>query len=225
MSRSIAWFALATGLVAGCGSGAAESPEGMADAAPVAGASEMVAGADWLEVYDQGVTFAAFIEAADRRRETWHGNFARAAVPDLVSERAQAIPGSWRILVVAEDWCGDSANTIPYLAKLVADVEGLDMRIVDSEVGAAVAKAHPTPDGRSATPTVVILDESGRDVGCWVERPASLQQWFLDAQGTVEDETLYDRKYAWYDWDVGNSTVSEVTDIIAAAAAGQPICG
>ncbi len=230
MSRTrpyLALVAVAVAIaVAACGSGAVESQDGATGATvsePVAATQS--SGADWSDVYAQGVTFAAFIEAADQRRETWHNNFAQAQVPEGVLERARSVPGSWQVLVVAEDWCGDSANTIPYLARLVADVDGLDMRIVTSDVGAAVAKAHPTPDGRSATPTVVLLDSSGRDVGCWVERPSSLQEWFLGAQGTVEDETLYDRKYAWYDWDVGNSTVSEITDVIAAAAAGDPICG
>lgn len=218
------FWALPAVFVLGCGAGAQEPPvesnEAPVDDAVVAAEP----GANWAGLYSDGITFDAFLADADRRVETWNDNYGNAAIPAEVLERARSIPGSWRVLAVAEDWCGDSANTIPYLAKLVEQVEGLEMRVVDSEVGRAVMAAHPTPDGRPATPTVVVLDAEGADVGCWVERPAALQDWFLEAEGTVEDEQLYDRKYAWYDWDVGNSTVREIVGVIEAAAAGTPLC-
>ena len=216
-------------LTLGCGAGAAQSPEQIAeaDASPentAALAGEPTDGSNWSTIYAEGITFEAFLDAADRRRDTWHTNYERAEVPDDVLERAAAIPGNWRVLVIAEDWCGDSANTIPYLARLMEQVDGFEMRVVNSEVGAPVAKTHLTPDGRPATPTVVILDSEGRDVGCWVERPAALQEWFLGAADQVSQEVRLERKYSWYDWDVGESTMSEVTDVIAAAAAGTTIC-
>lgn len=175
-------------------------------------------------LYDSGVTFAEFLDAADRREETWHGNFAAAEVPASLLERARAAGGSWRLLVVAEDWCGDSANTIPYVAHLADLLENVDLRIVDSEVGRAVMEAHPTPDGRAATPTVVLMDPSGSEVGCFVERPAELQTWFLEQEDQLEEDDLYDQKYQWYDDDAGAATIMEVVQMIEAAASGSYAC-
>lgn len=213
----------------GCGAGTAQAPadgnasSATSEAQPVAAVE--TSGESFEGLFQQGVTFDVFLDEADRRRDTWHGNYERARVPDALLARAQAIPGQWRVLVMAEDWCGDSANTIPYLARLLEQLDQVEMRVVNSEVGAAIGEAHQTPDGRSATPTVVVLDERGNDVGCWVERPTALQEWFL-AESTENgaDDALYDRKYAWYDWDVGQSTMAEVTDVLAGAAAGTPVC-
>lgn len=217
-------WVLPAALALGCGADAQEAPEQPSEIQAEDPTAVAAPGANWGDLYTGGITFEAFLSSADRRVETWNANYSGAAIPSEVLDRARSIPGTWRVLAVAEDWCGDSANTIPYLAKLIDEVEGFEMRVVNSTAGRAVMDAHPTPDGRGATPTVVVLDGEGNDVGCWVERPAALQDWFLAAEGTVEDEQLYERKYAWYDWDVGNSTVSEIVSVIEAAAAGTPRC-
>ncbi len=192
--------------LAGCGSAAGD----------VAIAEETEADA----LYATGLTFSEFLEAAEERRDTWHDNYAAASVAPEVLARARAAGEGWRMLVVAEDWCGDSANTIPYVARLVEQVDGLDMRIVNSDVGRAIMEAHPTPDGRPATPTVVLLDPDGHDAGCFVERPPELQTWFLEQEELLDEDTLYDRKYAWYDGDAGASTVEEVVQVLESAGNG-----
>ena len=175
-------------------------------------------------LYDAGITFSEFLDAADAREHTWNTNYSAAEVPADLLERALAIGGSWRLLVVAEDWCGDSANTIPYVAHLADLLDNLEIRIVDSEVGRPAMEAHPTPDGRAATPTVVLLDGDGQEAGCFVERPSELQTWFLEQENVLDEDTLYARKYAWYDDDRGLSTVREVVEMLEGAAAGNPVC-
>ena len=175
-------------------------------------------------LYESGVTFAEFLDAADRREETWHGNFNGAEVSSALMQRARAAGGSWRMLVVAEDWCGDSANTIPYVAHLADLLDNVELRIVDSEVGRLVMESHPTPDGRAATPTVVLLNDEGDEVGCFVERPTDLQTWFLDQEHQLEEEDLYDQKYKWYDDDAGATTLAEIVSMIEGAASGSHVC-
>lgn len=175
-------------------------------------------------LYTSGITFADFLKAADRREDTWQGNFGAAQVSDDLLERARATGGPWRMLVVAEDWCGDSANTIPYVAHLADLLDNVDLRIVNSEVGLPVMEAHPTPDGRPATPTVVLLNESGAEVGCFVERPSELQTWFLDQEDKLEEEDLYAQKYEWYDDDAGSATVAEIVAMLEGAASGDHVC-
>jgi len=171
-----------------------------------------------LALYDAGMEFAQFLDEAERRRDTWHANYEAGAPPAQLVQQARRLGDGWRLLVVAEDWCGDSANTIPYLARLVDEVPGFSMRVVRSEAGQSVMDRHPTPDGRGATPTVLILDAQGRERGAWVERPSALQSWFLNGAERLEEEDLYARKYAWYDWDKGESTVREIVELISSAA-------
>lgn len=178
----------------------------------------------WESLYRQGITFDAFMETAERRRERWVDNHAKGHVPAELLERAEAVPGEWRLLVVAEDWCSDSVNIVPYLDHLVEAVDGLEMRIVDSEIGRPVMEAHPTPDGRPSTPTIVLLNEAYDEVGCFIERPSELRDWALEHRSDMSDEEFLREKFAWYDADLGRQSMSEIIDLMEAAAAGATGC-
>lgn len=175
-------------------------------------------------LYASGQDFETFLAGARARRVMWLRHAEDAVVPADVLARAQAIPGRWRVLVVAVDSCSDSVNTIPYLARLVALVPALEMRIVLPGPGRPVMEAHRTPDRRAATPTIVILDAEGRDVGCWVERPRALQDQALAASAAGTSGEFLRNKQQWYDADAGASTVREVVQVLEAAAAGTPRC-
>lgn len=173
------------------------------------------AGPDYEAIFSKGVTFAAFLERARARRDEWRQHYNDAAVtPDLVT-RMHALPEQRRLLVVAEDWCADSASTIPYVARLVDGApERLSLRIVDATIGARVLEANPTPDGRSATPTIVVLRADGRFAGAWVERPAAVQAWFLEQQKTTMQQPLHEQLMKWYSDDAGRTTAAEIAALL-----------
>jgi hypothetical protein len=171
---------------------------------------------DYAGLYAKGRTFAEFLENARARRDEWRGNYNDATVtPDLVT-RMRALPDKRRLLVVAEDWCSDSANTVPYIVRLVDGApERLELRLIDSERGQPVMEAHRTPDGRAATPVVVILADDGRVLGAWTERPSSTQNWFLEKQKTTMQKPLHDELHDWYARDAGKTTMAEIADILS----------
>lgn len=162
--------------------------------------------------------FDRFLAAADARKAAWERTWANSLVPDDVLAAARAVPGRWRLLIIAVDACSDSVNTVPYLARLSALAPQIELRIVTPEAGRALQEAHRTPDGRAATPTVILLDGEGRDVGAWVERPAQLQAAGMAARAAGAFDSFLSGKQAWYDRDAGASTVREVVELIAAAA-------
>ena len=90
---------------------------------------------DHQSLYAQGVTFADF----PRERARAAGRMARELQRRNRQRRAHhenaSAPGAKRhLLVVAEDWCFDSLNTIPYIARLVdGGPERLDMRVMNRE--------------------------------------------------------------------------------------------
>jgi len=179
---------------------------------------------DLREVYDSGRSYSDFLDAATRRVDLWRENTERSAGidPALVA-RARAVGGTWYFLAVAIDSCSDSVSTIPHLARLVAMVEGLDMRVVDPTTGRSIMEAHPTRDGRASTPTVLLLDASFEEAGCFIERPPALKSWIL-AEGFSSAE-VYSRKMAWYEEDAGRDTVETFVEMLEAAAArSQAIC-
>ncbi len=175
--------------------------------------------ADSLDrLFERGRTYQLFLERANARRETWLENTRAATVDSAVLARARAVGGEWRLLVVAEDWCGDSANTIPYVARLVDSLPALALRIVNSTDGRWVIQRYRTPDGRAATPTIVLLNPAGDPVGCFIERPAGLRQAIAAEGRTMEVLT------EWRKQDAGRSTVLEIVELLEAAAQGNGRC-
>jgi hypothetical protein len=174
-------------------------------------------------IYEGGRSYHDFLAGATRRTELWHGNTEKSADIDAsLVERAKAIGGTWRFLAVAVDSCSDSVSTIPYLAQLVALVDGLDMRVVDSTVGREIMESHRTPDGRPATPTVLLLDDAWEEAGCFIERPPALQTWILE-EGFSSDD-VFPNKMAWYAEDSGRSTVEAFVEMLETAARGDATC-
>jgi hypothetical protein len=170
---------------------------------------------DHQAVYAQGVTFAEFLDKARARRDEWHTNYNNATVSAALMTRMRALPAKRHLLVVAEDWCSDSVNTVPYIVRLVdGGRDRLDLRIVNREVGKAIMEAHRTPDGRIATPTIVILAEDWHVTGAWTERPSAIQSWFLEKQKTTMQKPLHDELLAWYEKDAGQTTVLEIADLL-----------
>jgi hypothetical protein len=171
---------------------------------------------DYPALYAQGVSFARFLENARAHRDEWRAHYNDATVTPELMTRMRALPDKRRLLVVAEDWCSDSVNTVPYIARLVDGApERLAMRLLDSVRGQPVMEAHRTPDGRAATPTIVMLDTAGALVGSWTERPSTTQTWFLEKQKTTMQKPLHDELMAWYAQDGGKTTVAEIAEILS----------
>jgi hypothetical protein len=176
-------------------------------------------------LFESGQAFADFVARADHRKEQWEANYALRATPDALVTRARAAGSGWRLLVVTVPGCSDSVNSIPYLASLVDQLPGVEMRLVMRDAGLSVMEAHRTPDGRAATPTVILLDAEYRERGCWIERPAPLIAWLDGQKGKMSDGELFDGKMKWYDDDRGASSLEELVQMMEAAAAGRVFCG
>lgn len=147
-----------------------------------------------------------------------------ARVDDALLARAKAVGGTWKFLVVAIDRCGDSMNSVPYLAKLAELVPGIDLRIVLPVNGRVAQESHKSLDGRNATPTIVLLDASGRDMGCIVELPKEIRDWAHGVRKTVSSDSLHAGIAAFYARDKGRGITTEAVELLEAAKAGTPRC-
>jgi hypothetical protein len=176
-------------------------------------------------LFAAGVPFSEFLEKARARRDQWKANYAAARVPDDALGTAIATPGRWRLLVVAVDGCSDSVNTIPILALLDSLVSTIDLRIITPDEGRALQETRRTPDGRAATPTVILIDEHGDDAGCFIERPAELVRKSGEARAAGTYDVFLSGKQAWYTADAGQSTVREIVALMVSASEGRPQCG
>lgn len=183
---------------------------------PASHVSRITADSSYKALYESGITFADFVAKATSRKEQWEGNYALKVAPDALVTRATAAGAGWKLLVVTTSSCGDSVNSVPYLASLLDRVPSVEMRLVEFTVGKWVMESHRTPDGRAATPTVILLDSEFNERGCWVERPVPLL--------AAMKEPGFGNRQEWYDKDRGASALEEIVAMIEAAHAGSVKC-
>ena len=170
---------------------------------------------DYAALWDKATPFDQYLQNVRARQEAWKSRFANAAIDADLMNEVRALPARRRILAVAEDRCSDSAWAIPYIAKLAAAVpERLEVRVIGRKDGGRIQSDNLTPDGRLATPTVLVLDEMNRPLGAWVERPSELQKWFIDNKATLDSDVLHEKMDAWYTADAGKSTLREVLALL-----------
>ena len=168
---------------------------------------QTAAASNSVAMYSLGMPWDQFLASTRVQREIWLKNAGREVPPDLI-DRFKRAGNGLRLLVITADWCPDSAHSVPYIAKLASGA-GVEMRLVDFKTGRAIMDAHRTPDGRASTPTVVLL-RGDQEIAAWVERPTSLQSWYLDMADEISDEELLERKMSWYDWNRGSDALSEI---------------
>ena len=159
-------------------------------------------------LFESGLSFSQFLAHVTAQRETWLRNSSRSDVPRDAVERLARVSRGLRVLIVAEDWCPDSAHTVPYIVTL-AKAAGVETRIVDRAAGDEVMARHRTRDGRKVTPTVVLLRD-GRDAGAWIERPAVLQELFFAMATDPESARQFAARASWYEQDRGRTTIAEI---------------
>ena len=173
---------------------------------------------DFRALWNLALPYDAFLAASDlKHRGLWEGLHRLARIPDWA---VAAVPAgaSRRLLVLAEDWCGDASNTIPVLARLADSAPGVELRILRRDEHPEVMDQYLTNGARSI-PIVIVLDRDFSELGHWGPRPYALQSWVLAerARGVAKEE-LYPSVRKWYARDHGETTLREVLQAAKLAA-------
>ncbi len=171
---------------------------------------------DFRSLWDRALPYAQFVRESKKNCELWTGVYRVARIPDWALADARASGGGRRLLVIAEDWCGDASNTVPYLAKLVDQAGDLELRVLRRDEHPAVMDRYLTGTAR-AIPIVIALDEAFHELGHWGPRPEELQHRQLTARQTTPTDQLYPQARRWYAKDKGQSTMREVLALLAVA--------
>jgi hypothetical protein len=171
---------------------------------------------DFRTLWNNALTYDAFLAAGTKHKGLWEGIYAIARLPEWATRPLP--PGMQRkLLVIAEDWCGDASSTVPVLAKLAHAVPGLGLRVILRDQNPEVMDRYLTNGSRSI-PIVIALDEQFREVGHWGPRPRDLQAWVMEHRLKVPKSELYPQVRQWYARDHGETTLREVLE-----AAGVPV--
>ena len=124
--------------------------------------------------WDKGIMYDEFKAAMTRNQERFAENESRVALDPESVRTFKSRPKPLRVLVLAEDWCGDVVANLPILGRLAKEVPTLDVRIFYRDQNLDLMERWLNQGKYQSIPVFVFFDENFRELGHWIERPASV---------------------------------------------------
>jgi len=126
--------------------------------------------------FDKGLTYDAYKAQMTRNRERLEENEQHVALSKEDLAAFSALPRPVKVLVLAEDWCGDVVANLPVLGRLAKDSGKLDVRIFLRDQNDDIMQGYLNKGQFKSIPVFVFFDEDFRELGHWIERPASVTE-------------------------------------------------
>lgn len=168
-----------------------------------------------------GETFSEFLAKPKKYKELWDALYKRAVVPEAILARSKTLQQPWHLLVLTEEWCGDSINILPLVARLTEAMPGLDMHIVGRDSNPDLMDAHLTGTSRSI-PVIMLLDGDYIERAWWGPRPRPLQEWVIKEGLALPKDDRYREVRTWYARDHGVTSLTELLDMMEGAELAAP---
>jgi hypothetical protein len=121
-------------------------------------------------------------------------------------------PQLW--MVITENWCGDSAQSLPYIAAMAAQNSLIDLEIILRDTYPDIMDQFLT-NGTRSIPILVAFNSAGDELFRWGPRPQCavnmINQW--KAEGLEKNEWT-ERLHLWYARNKGAEIEKEFIDLI-----------
>ncbi len=133
-----------------------------------------------------------------------------------IQKRLQKAKGNYIFLVLMEGWCGDGAQTLPLLNKIVSFLPNTDLKIALRDQNDDLMNQFLTNGGK-AIPKLIILNKKDFTVlANWGPRPSTATKMVLDYKeknGSLNAEFKKNLQI-WYNKDKGNTTQKDIVELI-----------
>lgn len=188
----------------------------------------------WIE---NGLSYKDYFETAQKKVENEIGNNVseeekhlyeysrlnikrseRIAKTYQVGEELRSIltritePQFW--MVITEPWCGDSAQNLPYIAKMAEINPLIELKIVLRDENPDIMDLYLT-NGTRSIPIFVAFDSDGNELFKWGPRPLEAVELVkkAKAEGKGKDQFI-EELHLWYGRNRGKAIESEFISLL-----------
>jgi hypothetical protein len=126
--------------------------------------------------FDQGLTYDAYKDQMTRNRDRVEENEQRVDLSKEDLAAFRTLPRPVKVVVLAEDWCGDVIANLPVLGRLAKDSGKLDVRIFLRDQNDDIMQRYLNKGQFKSIPVFVFFDDAFHELGHWIERPASVTE-------------------------------------------------
>ena len=126
------------------------------------------------ERFAQGLGYDAYKEQMTRNQDRFQANERRVMIGPDDLRVFKSLPRPFKVLVLAEDWCGDVIDNLPILGRLAAESGTLDLRVFLRDQNLDLIDQFLKEGKYRSIPVFVFLDDDFRELGRFIERPQSV---------------------------------------------------
>ena len=122
------------------------------------------------ERFEQGMTVSQYLDQMTMNKERILAALKSITASPGNAKVLERRPGTRRILVITEDWCGAAIASLPYVIKLVESAPHIEMRIFLRDDNPDLMDQF-LKDGRyRSIPVYVFFDEQMNELARFIER-------------------------------------------------------
>jgi thiol-disulfide isomerase/thioredoxin len=122
-------------------------------------------------------------------------------------------PQTW--YVITEAWCGDSAQSLPAIARLAERNNNVDLSIIMRDYNPDIMQKYLS-NGSASIPKLFALDKRGNELFSWGPRPTEAQEILLNWKANPDGRTWVQFEtelHSWYAKDKTHSLQNEFYEI------------
>jgi hypothetical protein len=124
--------------------------------------------------FDTGLTYDAFKAAMTRNLDRVEANEEKVSLDPETLRFFKDLPRPIKVVALAEDWCGDVIANLPVLGVLARESGKLDVRIFYRDQNLDLMERWLNQGKFQSIPVFAFFDDDFRELGHWIERPASV---------------------------------------------------
>lgn len=179
---------------------------------------------EWRRVFDTGLTYSAWIAAAENKEHAQRMEDMRRSQPldPHVMGMLGALARPVHVIAIAEDWCGDVVRHVPVLEALTDAAPNLKTRYITRAQWPDVFARFLT-NGGEAIPKFVFLSDQFVECGNWGPMPADCRELIARGKAAGDGSAARQKVSALYGADdLKRAVVTELLDLIDIASSSTP---
>ena len=125
------------------------------------------------ERFDQGMTLQQYVDHMSVNRERFVEALEDVTIRPDEAKILDQLPGTRRVLVISEDWCGTCLAHVPFMAKLVEGRADIDMRLFPRDANLDLMDQYLKKGRYRSIPVFAFFDEHMNELARFLEtRPS-----------------------------------------------------
>lgn len=149
------------------------------------------------ERFDSGFLWKDYMQCSSKNLERFNENYQRTALDPKDTEFLASITTPVKVLILAEDWCGDVVQTLPVIVRMLECSSFIEYRIFPRDENLDIMDQYLT-DGSKAIPYLVFMDATLNQIARWGPRPDDCQAIMRDNKGKLPMDEIYRHIRSWY---------------------------